>query len=126
MKKKSLKAETIKGILTEDAFDMLTWEYLGRLRKMKKSIPGADCGSPCCIAGHIVAAAARLGMRLPSKEAYRKVHGRPLGVKEAAKFLWAQQYGEAEANRLDFYGADTNFYIWEITPEMAVAHILGK
>lgn len=61
--KPSLKRETVKGILTEEAFNMASFGDAEELTR-KKGIPTqkGGCGTACCIAGHIVSAGRRLGL----------------------------------------------------------------
>jgi hypothetical protein len=73
MAKPSLKRETIKGIQTENAFNMAKFGDVNELTR-KKGIPTQKngCGTACCVAGHIVAAAKRLGLpMLTPKQADR-------------------------------------------------------
>lgn len=109
-----LKQETINGILQEGAFDMSDFGCMLQLETGK-----VGCGSACCIAGHIVAAAVRLDIPLPVDEgnSYDGMIGGP------ARKLWASQYGQEEANRLCFVEGWEDLY--EVTPEQAIAHING-
>lgn len=80
---RTLLEETIAGMSAEGAFDMAYWSADDRARQGK-------CGTACCMAGHIQAAAARLGASMPDT-----------GVRG----LWSEAYGVENGNRLDFYNA---------------------
>lgn len=104
-----LKEETIKGILEEGAFNMGSWGSPEHVSTGK-----VDCGTACCIAGHIVAAAARLQTELPQH----------YWIEDLAFDLWEKEYGLEEARRLDFIDA-WPCNLREVTPQQAVAHLNG-
>ncbi len=106
------------------------------------------CGTPSCMAGHIVSAGARLGRKVPkdlTKElTYSFITGsygadeggvlmRKLGLKDdvnknpvarIARYLWARSYGKTSANELDFYGDFApHMDLDEVTPEQAIEHL---
>jgi hypothetical protein len=151
--KPSLKRETIKGILTENAFNMSRFGDAKELTR-KKGIPTQKngCGTACCIAGHIVSAAKRLDLPMltPAQAiraellAYRRSYGVKLTAAQTkladrvvehdtdcdpvaimAREVWAQQYGSEAARKLDFYAnsVDDIHTMEHITAESAVAHI---
>lgn len=134
MAKPSLKRATIEGIQTEGAFAMDKWGQENVLTKKvnkRTSKKNPTCGTACCIAGHVVAAARRMGMPVltPKKIAlawqlyYAELDGKTLTKKQEelvsrvqkwnedgstiaviARDAWAQAYGKKDAARLDFYG----------------------
>lgn len=136
-RKPSLKAETIKGILTEGAFDMSHFGNLDELVRLKKTVPNNSCGTACCIAGHIVAAGTRLGIKAErgriaaeynKKNNFSRAEGlraSEVEVEEVAKDMWSRIYGKASAERLDFYGyfSENGDDLKQVTPEEAVAHL---
>lgn len=127
----TLKEETIKGILAEGAFDM---SEFGDDTEIKKRNRGKKtfCGTSCCVAGHIVAAAARLKRKIPTKTQLRDaqehycqenyVYPAPfittdVGTEDdtamAARAIWARSYGKDSAANLDFYatGPEMQHYV---------------
>lgn len=128
--KPSLKRETIKGILTEGAFDMEKWGSPALVTK--RSAHNLDdihesCGTACCIAGHIVAAASRL--KLPKPKELRGQDLKTLHNVTAARAYWAEAYGQKSADRLLFYSSQINevkmgrYSFDRVTPEDAVEHL---
>jgi hypothetical protein len=130
--KPSLKRETIKGILTENAFNMSRFGDAKELTR-KKGIPTQKngCGTACCIAGHIVSAAKRLDLpmltpaqtKLADRVVEHDTDCDPVAI--MAREVWAQQYGSEAARKLDFYAnsVDDIHTMEHITAESAVAHI---
>lgn len=147
----TLKEETIKGILAEGAFDMSNFgddQEIKRANRGKKKF----CGTACCVAGHIVAAAARLGRKIPTTaelvqaQEYYYASGtrqypspfitKPeVGTEDstalAARVVWARAYGKESASKLDFYAQDEemathNTYLSDledVPASAAVAHL---
>jgi len=92
MENKGLRERTIERIKTEGLFNMAFWrptEAGSDEARYRLETAGA-CHTACCLAGNITLAARDLGMEVP------------VGARE----LWASQYGEEEADRLDFYAVD--------------------
>lgn len=143
---KTLKSETLKGLQQDQAFDMSNFGEACDLVKKNKRRKNY-CGTASCVAGHIVAAGARLGRKVPKEllkdQAYDK-HGNYIGdpgrelmlklglsddgsdpVARTARFLWARSYGKESANKLDFYaerfapGEDLR----DVTPAQAIEHL---
>lgn len=132
-----LKQATIESISTEGAFDMADFGNVAELVE-------PSCNTACCIAGHIVHAAAKLGMHVPFQfkgpygedlfdAAKYQVAKHTLGLTSydynptarTARALWAQVYGAAEADRLEFDdGWRTSFE--DVTPAHAIAHLNGQ
>lgn len=112
-----LKQTVIDNIRAE-GFNM---EYFGALDDLKQGTV-KSCGTACCIAGHIVAAAARLRLAIPGrKDQY---------MGDLARQIWADQYGQGQADRLCFGSyTDPVDDAWGelslVTPEEAIAHING-
>lgn len=132
-----LKQATIESISVEEAFDMADFGAVHELVQ-------PACSTACCIAGHIVHAAAKLRMQIPFQAkgpygehefdgpTYARVKS-DLGlsshdynpVSRTARVLWAQAYGAAEADRLEFDdGWSTPFE--DVTAEHAIAHLNGQ
>lgn len=124
----TLKEETIKGILAEGAFEMSNFGYLDDIRTRNHRGRKKFCGTACCVAGHIVAAARRLDRDvLTEKQVSEKEndwyasggyfsertppagvvvitrHGWEDPVAVAARAVWARAYGKESAAKLDFY-----------------------
>lgn len=141
----TLKEETIKGIQAEGKFDMSNFGEFTDLKKRSNM-----CGTACCIAGHIVAAAARLGRELPKvrdcEERYDRktdrykisklaenleqkgIESEDSPVPDAARLVWARAYGKESANALDFYArgedfSNPGFTLSNVPPEEAIAHL---
>jgi hypothetical protein len=112
-----LKQRVIENIRKEGAFDM---DYYGSFEKLASGNPeDVDCGTACCLAGHIVAAAAQLGLSIPEPDSkYDHVN-----VPNSARKIWCSQYGLQEASRLEFNGAWGN--LQEVTAEEVIGHING-
>lgn len=117
-----LKQQTVRRILTEGKFDMHRYGNVDEL-----VIP--KCGTACCIAGNIIAAAADLGLPIPDGYGFiSKVHldnCRTSRASAVARELWAQYYGSEEAERLQFEEDGWGWHLNDVTPEEAVAHVLG-
>jgi hypothetical protein len=154
---KTLKQETIRGLSTKGSFKMSTFGWIRRLLKLK-SIPGTrdrklkdpySCGTACCGAGHIVAAATRLDRKLNMREIdaeytrrqlcppkqliyaddtdpYNKYVDNESEVARAARVHWARSYGNQEARRLGFTSAEWGEDLDGVTPEMYIAHLEGS
>lgn len=130
----SLKQEVIKGLKTEDALNMADFGYFEELRTAR-SIPGSarSCHTACCLAGHIVAAAKRIGMPIPTSRQLRDVPGGTdeFGhvdyerVPKAARALWASVYGQKSARKLAFYPISGR-NLHSVKPEEVVAHVRGE
>jgi hypothetical protein len=118
-----LKQTVIDNIRAE-GFDM---EYFGALDDLKRGeVKG--CGTACCIAGHIVAAAARLKLTTPGRKQHYMEDLSTVDV--LARQIWADQYGQGQADRLCFGSyTDPVDDAWGelslVTPEEAIAHING-
>ncbi len=115
-----LKQTVIDNIRAE-GFNM---EYFGALDDLKQGTV-KSCGTACCIAGHIVAAAAQLKMDLCIDQYAPNFMPR---VGMAARQIWINQYGEKEGRRLCFgtYGDEKDWgELSLVTPEEAIAHING-
>lgn len=119
----TLKEETIRGIKAEGAFDMSKFGGYAEHKENNRNRKNY-CGTACCLAGHIVAAARRLGRDLPNaKELEERYIARTEtyvdpykqifqekglrddyeAVPRAARLAWARSYGIKSANELDFY-----------------------
>lgn len=131
--KPSLKREVVKGLQAEGALNMLEFGNYKRLSKLRKKLPGEkNCHTACCLAGHIIAAAARLDLPIPTgRDVKRTVskdeRGYPDWAPEAriARVLWAEAYGEKESKRLQFVSGSNILRMSQVTPEQAVAHVRG-
>jgi hypothetical protein len=108
-----LREETIKGLRAEGAFDM---DYYGQIESLVEN----KCGTACCLAGHIVAAAARLGITIDIPESSSW-----WPVPFAARELWKQAYGHVEATRLEFDTIGWGFNLSAVTVDEAIAHLNG-
>jgi hypothetical protein len=110
-----LKQKVIENIRKE-GFDMGYWGSFDEVSK--GHIINGDCGTACCIAGHIVAAAAQLNLPIPVGGIYSYSK-----VQYAARALWADSYGGEEADRLEF---DSEWGELEyVTPQDAIDHLNG-
>ena len=139
---KTLKEETIAGLQQEGKYDQSDFGNYEQQRRSKK-----HCGTSCCIAGHIVAAAARLGRKLPKKSELESKYD-PITCKyiepaksaleakglkfddnetaQAARLVWARAYGVKSANELDFYseGPELRQYdMMHTPPSAAITHL---
>lgn len=132
----TLKDETIKGIQAEGQYNQADFGYYADHQT-------GQCNTPTCIAGHIVAAAARLGRKLPdgefldSNDANAVFKAKGLtddgdDTPRAARLLWARAYGKNSANELDFYAHSDDMYKaykdagWDmrsIPPSVAINHL---
>ena len=144
---KTLKSETIRTLKQEGTFQMATFGWLKDLFKKNRNSKNY-CGTPSCLAGHIVSAGARMGRNVPKEltkeptynamtNSYDSDEGadlmRRLGLKDdnnmhpvarTARYLWARSYGKTSANKLDFYGEFApNMDLDEVTPEQAIEHL---
>lgn len=117
-----LKQKVIENIQKEGALDM---DYYGHLPYLLTGDPrDAGCGTACCLAGHIVAAAAQLKVGLSMD--YLLAHTSGYDYRDVpliARKIWTEQYGLKEANRLDFNSGWGN--LCEVTAEEVVGHING-
>ncbi len=143
---KTLKQEVIKALENDKNFDMSTFGEACDLVKNNKKRKNY-CGTASCIAGHIVAAGARLGRTVPKillkNDGYDK-KGNHIGdpgaelmsrlglndygtdpVARCARVLWARAYGKESANKLDFF-ADKfaqGAALIDVTPQQAIDHL---
>lgn len=138
----TLKEETIKGLTQEGKFNMCEF---GDYKKQRRSTK--NCGTACCLAGHIVSAAARLGRALPkpseltekydpasgsftepARESFQK-KGLRYDDNEtamAARLVWARSYGVKSANALDFYAESPEMFDYpmsQVPPTAAIVHL---
>lgn len=108
-----LKQRVIENIQKEGAFDM---NYYGHLLELLAGEPGSqECGTACCLAGHIVAAAAQLELSIPDD---------CISIPIMARQIWAIQYGHEEANRLDFNNRWGDLH--HVTVQEIINHINGE
>lgn len=125
-----LKQQTVKRILTEGKFNMFRFGNIYEL-----AIP--KCATACCIAGNIVAAAADLNLPIPDGTGFisklhrdgRERYGILVGENKTAAIareLWANHYGRDEAERLQFEEDGWGWYMGQVTPAEAAAHVLGQ
>lgn len=122
---KDLRETVIDRLQSEN---MLHMQYFSNLRELKNS-----CKTACCIAGHIVAAAYELNIRVPATSTSYPPIGdadydgeRHHPVAAAARAVWASQYGKEEANRLRFTEDGWGSEIQDVTAEEAIAHLNGS
>jgi hypothetical protein len=109
-----LREETIKGLRQEGAFDMSSYGSINTLVRGT-----ADCGSPCCMAGHVVAAGARMGIKVDvPDDVWQK-------VAFSARALWAMAYGAEEGQRLEFDSNGWGKNLPAVTVDEAIAHLNG-
>lgn len=142
----TLKEETIKGLQNDKAFNMATFGTACTIIKKNKGRKNY-CGTASCIAGHIVAAAARLGRKVPEEVLAEYGHSptkddlyfkgtdlmNKLGLDDdsgtptarAARYIWARSYGAYKANELDFYANNfaPNCDLEDITAEQAIEYL---
>lgn len=141
---RTLKEETIRGLRNDKAFNMAEFGdacEIARKNRRRKNY----CGTASCVAGHILAAGARLGRKVPkelltdfdygAKAILYEKGGQLMGelglddtgdaTARAARFLWACAYGKESANKLDFYGEDfaPHTDLDDITAPQAIAHL---
>lgn len=98
-----LREKTIELILKENQFDMELFKPFS-----------SSCGTACCIAGNICLAAG-LNLKEISYSA----------VAATARLVWAKNYGEEDAARLQFDEEGWGDCLGRVTPEEAVAHLNG-
>ena len=140
----TLKEETIKGLEKDKTFNMSNF---GEAKDIFSKNKGRKnyCGTASCVAGHIVAAGARLGRKVPKElllapfDKNGNYKGEPadqlmtkLGLihtgdptAATARYLWARSYGRERANKLDFY-AETfaeGKNLDDVTPAEAIQHL---
>lgn len=114
-----LKQKVIENIQKEGALNM---DYYGHLPYLLNGDPrDVSCGTACCLAGHIVAAAAQLNLLNVSAEFMSGYNYKD--VPNLARKIWGDHYGVNDANRLDFIGGWGNLN--EATAEEVVDHING-
>lgn len=112
-----LKQRVIENIQKEGAFDM---DYYGHLSELLAGEPGSqECGTACCLAGHIVAAAAQLELSIPDPNSIYNC----LSIPTMAREIWASQYGHEEANRLNFNDRWGDLY--QVTVQEIIDHVNG-
>lgn len=117
-----LKQKVIENIQKEGALDM---DFYGHLPNLLAGNPtDIRCGTACCLAGHIVAAAAQLKVGISMDYMLTYVSGYDYrDVPDLARKIWAEQYGYDDAIRLDFNAGWGN--LDEVTAEEVVDHING-
>lgn len=114
----TLKEETIKGLQNDKAFNMAEFGDACAIAKKNRRRKNY-CGTASCVAGHILAAGARLGRKVP-KELLTEFHYGPKAIlyekgemlmsklglwhngdptARAARFLWARAYGKDSAQQ---------------------------
>jgi hypothetical protein len=121
---KDLREEVAKSIMAEGQFDMTEFGWINELTDKKliwlRNALKFATGTPCCIAGHIVAVAHRLGL-IPEgiTDTYKNYD-----VDGLARDVWRHEYGDEEAERLQF--TETGWGDLEnVTPQEAINHING-
>lgn len=111
----TLKQEVIKGLTAEGAFDMGAFGGVHRIIENK----GKTCCTSFCLAGHIVAAAARLRRKIPKYEECdildREDECHDTAV--VGREIWRRTYGLQQAKALKFWPSDYKRYESSCNPD---------